>query len=186
MRVGGEGRADRRIGRQVDDAVVLVRQFELALGTHHAVALDAADLADRQGDIDAGHIGAGRGKGTDQAGTRIGRTAYDLNGGAGAGVDGQYLQLVGIGVFRGRQHLGDDKGLQSRLVVDRLDLEADRGQPLDDVGQRGVGFEMILEPGEGEFHEFTRFVSLRSSVSTSRNRSQTKIMSGEKPPLRAK
>ena len=67
MRIGGEAGADRRIVGQVDDAVMLVGQLQLALRAHHAAALDAADLADRQRHVDAGNIGAGRGEGADQA-----------------------------------------------------------------------------------------------------------------------
>jgi hypothetical protein len=186
MRVGREGRADRRISRQVDDAIMLIRQLKLALGAHHAVAFNAADLADRQRHVDAGHIGAGSGEGADQPGPCIGRAADDLDGLAVTGVDGENLQLVGVGMPVCRQHLGNDERLEGRLVVDGLNFEADRRQALDDLVERSVGVEMILEPGEGEFHGFTRFVSLRSSTSTTRNRSQTKIMSGEKPPLRAK
>jgi hypothetical protein len=46
---------------QLDDAVMLVRQLHLALGGHHAVALDAADLAHADGGVDAGHVHAGLG-----------------------------------------------------------------------------------------------------------------------------
>ena len=115
MRVGCEAGADRRIVRQVDDAIMLVGQFQLALGAHHAMALDAADLADRQRHVDAGHIGAGRGEGADQAGAGIRRAAHHLDRRlAVAGVDGQHPQPVGVGMLHRRQHLGDDEGLQAR------------------------------------------------------------------------
>jgi hypothetical protein len=63
---------------QFDDAVMLVRQFHLALGTHHAVALDAADLADLDRGVDAGHVGAGLGDHHGDALAGIGRAADDL------------------------------------------------------------------------------------------------------------
>ena len=95
---------------------------------------------------------AGRGKGADQAGPGIGRAADDLHGWlAVARIDCQHAQPVGIRMLHRRQHLGDDKRLQARLVVDMLDFEAYRRQPLDDLVERGVGLEMIREPGEGEF-----------------------------------
>jgi hypothetical protein len=68
----------------------------------------------------------------------------------------------------GGEHAGDDERLQRRLVVDMLDLEADRGQLLDDLIEGGLGFEMILEPGEGEFHYFR---SLKRREVTSEMRS---------------
>ena len=45
LSVIGEGRADRRIGGQLDDPVMLVAELQLAHRAHHAVALDAADRA---------------------------------------------------------------------------------------------------------------------------------------------
>ena len=42
----GIGRADRRVVRQIDDAVMIVGEAELALGQEHAVDFDAADDAD--------------------------------------------------------------------------------------------------------------------------------------------
>ena len=45
------------------------------------------------------------------------------------------------------------KGFRPALSSTMLDFEADRGQPLDDLVERGVGLEVILEPGEGEFHD---------------------------------
>jgi hypothetical protein len=148
----GEGRAHRRVLGQVDNAGVLVGKLQFALRTHHAVALHAADLADRQRDVDARHIGARRGEGADQAGARVGRAAHHLHRRAAARVDRQHLELVGVGVFFRRQHPGDHKRLQRRLVVDGFDLEPDHGQPFDDLVERGVGVEMVLEPGKGEFH----------------------------------
>jgi hypothetical protein len=67
-----------------------------------------------------------------------------------------------------RQHAGDDERFQRHLVVDMLDFEADRGQPLDDLVERGVGFEMILEPGEGEFHESAPSLKVRQTASACR------------------
>ena len=63
---------------QLDDAVMLVRQLHLALRAHHAVAFDAADLADADGGVDAGHIDAGLGDDDGDALARVGRAADDL------------------------------------------------------------------------------------------------------------
>ncbi len=40
----------------------------------------------------------------------------------------------------------------ARRVLDQLNLEADAGQHVDDLGERGRSVEMVLEPGECEFH----------------------------------
>ena len=71
---------------------------------------------------------------------RVRRAAHDLHRLAVAGIDRQHLQLVGIRVFLGRQHPGDGERLELRLVVNRFNLEADAGQALDDLVERGVGF----------------------------------------------
>jgi hypothetical protein len=139
----------------VDDAVMLVRQHQFALRAHHAAAFHAADVADRKRRVDAGHIGAGSREGADEARPRIGRAADDLDRIARARIDRQHAQLVGIGMLFRRQHLRDDEGLQRRLVVDGFDLEPDHGELFHDLVERGVGLEVILEPGEGEFHRVT-------------------------------
>ena len=41
---------------------------------------------------------------------------------------------------------------RARGVLDALDLEADARQRLDDLGERGLGVEVVFEPGEREFH----------------------------------
>ena len=150
--VGGKAGAHRRIGGQVDDAVMLFRKLQLALRAHHAVAFDAADLADGKRHVDAGHIGAGRRKGADEARARIGRAADDLHRLAVAGVDGQHLQLVGVGVSSAVSTLAITKGFS-----DDLSSTDSTSRPID-VSRSTIsssvasGVEMILEPGKGEFH----------------------------------
>jgi hypothetical protein len=62
-------------------------------------------------------------------------------------------ELVGIGVRMGLEHLADGEGGEAfGGVGDALDLEAEVGQRLGDLGQAGGGFEMLPEPGEGELH----------------------------------
>mgnify|MGYP006198355611 CR=1 FL=1 len=62
------------------------------------------------------------------------------------------LQAIGLGMLFRRQNLCDDERLVGCLIIDILNFEADRRQALADLVERGVGFEMILEPGECEFH----------------------------------
>ena len=89
--IGGKRGSDRRILGQVDDAVMAVGNVEFLLGTHHAVAFHAADIADGQRHIDTGHIGAGTRQRADEAGAGIGRTADDLHGFSVAGIDHQHF-----------------------------------------------------------------------------------------------
>ena len=39
-----------------------------------------------------------------------------------------------------------------RLVLDALDLEPDHGELVDELVERLVGVEVLLQPGEGELH----------------------------------
>src|ERR1043166_3828104 len=56
-------------------------------------------------------------------------------------------------MFLGRDDMGDGEILEPRArILDRLDLEADRGQLLGDSLGVGLGLEMILQPGERELH----------------------------------
>ncbi len=96
LRVAG---ADRRVGRQVDDALVVVGELQLELGHQHAAALDAADLADAERDVLARDVGAGRHEHALHAGARIGRAAHDLHRIARAGVDHADAQPVGVGML---------------------------------------------------------------------------------------
>ena len=70
-----------------------------------------------------------------------------------AGVDGQHLQLVGIGVARGGQHVSNAEASQLlRRVFHALDLKADGVQPIADFRNGGGGLEVVLEPGQRELH----------------------------------
>src|SRR5439155_24455732 len=52
-------RADRNLGVELDDALMLVGDLKLALGNQHAVRFDAADDALFERDAGAGYISAG-------------------------------------------------------------------------------------------------------------------------------
>ena len=62
--------------------------------------------------------------------------------------------LSALGCFSASMHIADLEGRQ-RLghVGDLFDLEPDADQTLADLVERGRGVEMVLEPGEGEFHD---------------------------------
>ena len=108
--IDGIGLADRRIVGQVDDALVIVGDAELALRQQHAVRFDAADDALLELHAGAGNVGAGRREDAGHAGARIGRAADDLDLRAVAGIDDADAQAVGVGVLLGGEHPGDAEG----------------------------------------------------------------------------
>ena len=74
-----------------------------------------------------------------------------------AGLDYADFQPVGVGMLLGFDDGGDHEAVVfARRVLDQLDLEADASQRIDDLGERSRGVEMVLEPGEGEFHRSCR------------------------------
>ena len=149
----GVALADRRIVGQIDDAFVIVGDFQLELRHQHAAALDAADGADRERHILAGDVGARRHEHALHAGARIRRAAHHLHRIARAGIDHADAQPVGIRMLLGLDHARDGERRELFAhVLDALDLEPDHGQLVGDLAERAVGVEMLLEPGEGEFH----------------------------------
>ena len=74
-------------------------------------------------------------------------------GSPAAGIDHADAQPVGVGMLLGLDHARDGERRELfALVLDALDLEPDHGQLVGDLAERAVGVEMLLEPGEGEFH----------------------------------
>src|SRR5205807_5726909 len=104
-------------------------------------------------DLLAGNISPWRGKNRLHPGPCIGRAANDLHQGGAPGIDETNPEAAGIGVRLRFDDAGDHEILErERLVVDALDLETNFGQRRYDLIERGIGLDMILEPGEGEFH----------------------------------
>ncbi len=182
LRIAG---ANRRVGRQLHDAVVIFGDLQLGRRTQHAAALDAADGADVERDVLAGNVGAGGREHADQAGARIRRAAHDLHRRATiAGVDHADAQPIRIGMLLGRDHPCDGERRQRfRLVLDVLDLKPDHGELVGERLDGLVGVEMFLQPGEGEFHDATLW---SAKISTRRKRSHTNIMSSLNLPNRPK
>ena len=149
----GKTRPHRRVSGQFDDAVVILAQFELARGAHHAVRLDPADRALPQHHAVCRNHSAGKPKHALHPGPRIGRAANDLERLAVTGINREHLQLVGIGVARGGEHVSDAEARQLlRRVLDTLDLEANSIQRIADLRDVGGGLEVVLEPGQRELH----------------------------------
>ncbi len=65
--------------------------------------------------------------------------------GPAAGVDDADLQPIGVGMLLGFNDGADHETVVlARRVLDRLNLEADAGQRVDDLGERGGGVEVIF------------------------------------------
>ena len=143
-------RADRRIVRQFDDALVIVGDLQLEFGHQHAAALDAADGADLQRHVLAGDEGARRHEHALHAGARIRRAAHDLDRLAVAGIDHADAQPVGVGMLLRLDDARDDERREKLcLVLDALDFEPDHGELVGDLAERTIGVEVLLEPARG-------------------------------------
>ena len=146
----GVALADRRVGRQVDDAVVIVGELQLELRHQHAAALDAADVADRERHVLARDVGARRHEHALHAGARIGRAAHHLHRLARAGIDHAHAQPVGIRMLLGRDHARDGERREHLAPCpDALDLEPDHGELVGDLVRRVWCRDARLQPGRG-------------------------------------
>jgi hypothetical protein len=132
---------------------MVVTELQLARGAEHAVALLAADLAGLQRDAGAGNVAAGRREDALHAGARVRRAAHDLDDHA-AGIDLADAQAVGVGMLHRLDHVAHDEGLEG---FGRIGQMPSTSRPsMVSVSrtwcERRVGVEMLLEPGQGEFH----------------------------------
>ena len=144
----------RHVGGQLDDAGGFRGKLQLRRRAHHAVRHDAAHRLFLQRDLRPGNVGAERREHADEARTRVRRAAHHLEQRrALLHLDLDDLQLVGVGMLAG---LDDARNAErAELVggiVDALDLQADRRQARRDLIDRRLGLEVILEPGQREFH----------------------------------
>ena len=134
---------------------MIVGKLQFRLRAQHAVRLDAADHSCTERDLLARNEGARRREDGAHAGSCVGSPAHDLDRRAAlSGIDHADPQPIRIGVRPGLDHPGDGETREAwRRVFHALHLKADAGESLDDLGQRRFGFEVILEPGQREFHE---------------------------------
>ncbi len=148
----GRGRPDFRVLRQLDDAVMLQAQPQLARGAEHAVAGDTADRGLLQHVARGRNDGADRGEDALHAGAGVGGTADDLEH-ALAGLDGTEAETIGIGMLASLTDIGDREWRKrGTRIGDALDLKAQRSERVADALDRGVGLQMLLEPRERELH----------------------------------
>ena len=133
---------------------MIVGQLQLPLGHEHPVRHDPANGALFQSDAGAGDVGADGREHADHAGPGVGRAADDLDRRlAWRNLDLAHAQAIRIRMLFGLEDARDGKRRQLlRGIVDAFNLEPDRGQLLRDLFERGVRIEMVLEPGQSEFH----------------------------------
>ena len=144
LRPFGIGHTDRRVVGQVDNALMLIAQLQLADRAHHASRFDAANRRDLQSQVAAWHVSPRRPEDSQHAGPCIGRAAHDLHRPV-TGIDAEHLQFVRLRMALGAQHPGDAERTQ-RLgrVGQTFDLQADIGQLVGDLVRQRVRLEMRL------------------------------------------
>ena len=148
------------VGREHDDARVVLTQAELLGGADHAGGDVAVGLA--RGDLEAtGQHAAGEDDDHEVAGREVVRAADDALGLAGAvgvaDVDRAPVDRLAVLLRLGlhRQHAADHERPGDVVAgsLERLELEAERGQPVGEVLGGHVGREVgvLADPGEGAF-----------------------------------
>ena len=153
----GERLAHLGVGREDQQAVHDLGQSQLGRRAHHSVRLDAADLADLDGErfLVAG-LRRERCAGEDErdlvAGLEILGAADDLPlaGAVGHAADGE---LVGVRMLVAGQHLrDDDAGELPADLLHAFDLEAEHREPFGEFFGRPIESDVALEPVQGDLH----------------------------------
>ena len=115
---------------------------------------DAAHGGDFQLHAVGGHDRTRQAKDADQPCARIGGAAHDGQWRAAvARIDGQHLQLVGLRMLVGGQHLRDAEARELfGRILDAFDLMADAVERRDDIIDGEWAIEMLAQPVEGDLH----------------------------------
>ncbi len=146
--------ADRRIGRQLEQARGIAVQAQFLGRAQHAVGLHAAQLGrlDRQrADLRAHH-----GQRRKQARACVRRAADDLQVLALPRVDLADLQAIGFGMTFGRDNARDHDVVQARAERgDLFHFQADGGQHRAELFARGRCGNVAAQPVFREFHGVT-------------------------------
>ena len=139
--------AERGVGRQLEDAGVVVAEAELAGRAQHALRHLAADLAALDLEV-AGQVRADPGERHDHARLDVGRAAHHAHR-AVARVDVGEPDAVGVGVRHDLEDARDDDAADLAAgLVDRLDLEAELVQRVGDVSDRRLDGREVANPRE--------------------------------------
>ena len=149
---------------------MIAGEFKLCARAQHAVGLNSPDHALAKRHVFCGNVGSRLCEHGLQPGARVGGAADDLNWRALAAIDHTDAQAVGVRVLIGLDHMRDHEVFQLfGGIVEAFNLKADARQRLDDLVERRVRFEMVLEPGEGEFH-VSSFYALNPPAKLGRSR----------------
>ena len=173
---GADVLAQRRVGRQFQQAAVVFAELQFARRAQHALAFHATQLAEL--DLERLAVLTRRQFGTDQghrhadADAGVGRTANDVQQRAAAHVDLAHAQAVGIRVLLGVLDLANHDLAERRhggMTV--FDLQTGHGQG---IGQGFAGQGRVAElaqPGFRKLHGLG-FVVLSGTGSGSAGRRQ--------------
>ncbi len=150
----GKRPAERRVGRQHEDALVVFRQAKLALAEHHAGRFDAANHGRLEDGLLAAvpvaHARADGGEGDLLADGEVRRAADDAVPLIGADVDRREAQAVGVGVrLDGGDAADADVGAPVAAgALDRVDGEAGHRQPVRQILGGKAQVDVVAQPLE--------------------------------------
>ena len=136
---------------EIEDALVLLGQAELARGAEHPLALLAPDLA-RPDHRAVGQPGAHRGERGDHPGMDVGGAAHhtDL---ARAAVHPAEREPVGVRMPRHLEHARHDHpGIVAAPCLDPGDVEAAHGEARGDPIGVALDHHPVAEPGKRKLH----------------------------------
>ena len=155
--------ADRRIGRQLHQAVIAFTDLQLGLRAEHAVGLDAPQLGLLDLEV-AGQFGTDHRERDLQARAHIRRAADHLEG-LRTIADLAHTQLVGIRVLFGAEDFTDDHAAE-RAGGRRhaIDLKTGHGQTSDQLVAAHLRAYPATQPLFTEFHPALLICSLRTTT----------------------
>ena len=139
--------AERGVGRELENAVVVVAEAELAGRAQHPLRHLTADLAALDLEV-AGQVRADRRERHDHARFDVRRAAHDAHRTV-AGVDVGEADAIGVGMRQDVEDPRDDHAADLAAgLVDPLDLEAELVQRVGDVGDRRLDRRELANPRE--------------------------------------
>ena len=144
--------AERRVGGQRDDAVVVVAEPELARRAQHSLGDDTANLAAFDLEV-AGQHRADLRERHDHSRFDVGRAAHDAQL-TGAELDVGQANAIGIGVRNDIEDASNDDTVDvASGLVDGLDFQAELVERVGDVAGRGRDRRELADPREGRAHQ---------------------------------
>ncbi len=143
---------ERAVGREDQDAGVVVTEPELARRAEHPLGVDPEDAAafDR---LAVGHRRADHGQRHDVAGLHVERAAPHVTLDAVAGVDVHPVDAGGVGMRLGAENARGHDAVDGRAdAVDVLDGEPERRHRRPQRVDVGAEVGVLVEPGQQDLH----------------------------------